>query len=240
MASALPLLFHRWRASPWLAHVAPLTAFLLLQGLGAAVATEASASACWWRTTPGVWLFPLQTVLSALLVAFWWSHYAFPRLKASQAALGLLTASLGIAAWVTPSALGWMDRTEGSNPATFPGGTFLAGSAVIFRFLRLVIVAPFVEEIFWRGFLQRYLVDTREDFWEIPFGTFSWISAFGTTAGVILIHAPTDWPAAAVWGALMAALYVRTKSLTACIFAHAAANLLLGIYVLRTGNWGFL
>lgn len=151
-----------------------------------------------------------------------------------------MIAGLGIAAWVTPSALGWMDRTEGSNPASLPGGAFLVASALIFRFLRLVIVAPFVEEIFWRGFLQRYLVDTREDFWEIPFGTFTWISAFGSTAGVVLIHAPADWPAAAAWGVLMAILYVRTKSLTACIFTHAIANLLLGIYVLHTGNWGFL
>ena len=44
----------------------------------------------------------------------------------------------------------------------------------MFRFLRLVIVVPLVEEIFWRGFLLRYLIN--EKFTEVPIGAFSWFS----------------------------------------------------------------
>jgi hypothetical protein len=32
---------------------------------------------------------------------------------------------------------------------------------------------------------------------------------------------------------------VRTKSLAACVVMHAVANLLLGVYVVSTKQWGF-
>jgi membrane protease YdiL (CAAX protease family) len=56
---------------------------------------------------------------------------------------------------------------------------------------------------------------------------------------VMLIHNTSDWPGAFVWGSLMYFLAVRTKSLGACIVMHAVGNLLLGLYVMKTGLWGF-
>jgi membrane protease YdiL (CAAX protease family) len=32
---------------------------------------------------------------------------------------------------------------------------------------------------------------------------------------------------------------VRTKSLGACVFMHAVGNLALGLYVMKTQQWGF-
>jgi hypothetical protein len=55
----------------------------------------------------------------------------------------------------------------------------------------------------------------------------------------MLIHNTSDWPGAFVWGSLMYFLAVRTKSLGACIVMHAVGNLLLGLYVMKTGLWGF-
>ncbi len=52
-------------------------------------------------------------------------------------------------------------------------------------------------------------------------------------------HSRPDWPAALVTGALLNLVAYRTRSLGACVLAHAVANLLLGLYVLRTGQWGF-
>ena len=61
----------------------------------------------------------------------------------------------------------------------------------------------------------------------------------GSVGGVVLVHQPADYAAALVWGLLLYGLAVRTKSLTACIFAHGVANLVLGIYVLYSGHRGF-
>jgi membrane protease YdiL (CAAX protease family) len=31
----------------------------------------------------------------------------------------------------------------------------------------------------------------------------------------------------------------RTKSLSACVLTHATTNLLLGVWIMKTGQWGF-
>jgi hypothetical protein len=81
-------------------------------------------------------------------------------------------------------------------------------------------------------------VDPDEEFYRIPPGTFTWRSAIGTTVGVVLVHSWQDWPAAAFWGVLVAVLYVRTRSITACVVMHGVANLVLGCYVMRSQAWG--
>ena len=48
-----------------------------------------------------------------------------------------------------------------------------------------------------------------------------------------------QWLTAIVWGLLIAALLVKTKSLGACIIAHGVTNFLLGAYVLYTKEWFF-
>lgn len=238
MAPELPSPLRRWRDSPWLAHVVPLAAFLLLQTLPGLFRLEGDPAAPWWRAHPEHWVYPLQTLAALALLAFWWRHYEFAPLRAGQAALALGLALGGIAVWIAPDALGWTERTEGFDPRALGDAPERVIPILVLRFLRLVVVAAFVEEIFWRGFLQRYLVDTAEDFWKIPPGTFTWPSAVWTTVCVVIIHSLADWPAALVWGALMAFLYVRTRSLSACVFMHAAANLILGIYILRNEAWG--
>jgi CAAX prenyl protease-like protein len=85
--------------------------------------------------------------------------------------------------------------------------------------------------------LLRYLI--REDFTNVPIGAFSWRSFGIVTAGFCLEHAPADWPAAVLTGMLFNLVAYRTRSLSACVLAHAVTNALLGGYILRTGQWGF-
>jgi len=42
-----------------------------------------------------------------------------------------------------------------------------------------------------------------------------------------------------IWASLIYWLAVRTRSLFACVMAHAVANAVLGSYVLQTGYYGF-
>lgn len=228
----------RWRASPWLAHIAPLSAFLLLQGLVDLTATEDLEGMPWWRIHPEHWVYPLQTITALAMLLWWRRQYAFTPLRVRHAAWALALGLVGIAVWIAPEALGWTERTDGFDPWALGGSPVLVASITTVRLIRLVLIAALIEEIFWRGFLQRYLAAPDEDFWEVPLGTFTWSSAALTTVGVVLVHAPSDWPAAAVWGILVATVYLRTKSLSACVLMHAAGNLILGIYVLRTGSWG--
>jgi hypothetical protein len=153
----------------------------------------------------------------------------------------MLTASLGVLAlviWISPQEwLGWPRRTEGFDPAFFGASGWPYGWNLGLRLIRLVVVVPLLEEIFWRGFLLRYLID--EDFTEVPMGAFSWLSFSVVTLGFCLEHSPADWVAAALTGAIYNFVAYRTKSLSSCVLVHAVTNALLGAYLLHTRQWGF-
>ena len=55
-----------------------------------------------------------------------------------------------------------------------------------FRVVGAVLVVPVMEELFWRSFLIRWLVN--EDFRSVPVGTFTWSSFLITTAFFGLEH----------------------------------------------------
>ena len=58
----------------------------------------------------------------------------------------------------------------------------------------------------------------------------------------LMLFGPTRWAPmvpSLVFGSLMYFLCIRRRSLGACVWMHAVANLLLGIYVLKTRQWGF-
>lgn len=128
----------------------------------------------------------------------------------------------------------WVVGTErsGFNPwAELPNG--LAAVFIAIRFIGLAVVVPLMEEVFWRGFLLRYLVD--ENFDRVPWGRVTPFSFIVVT--LLFVAAHVEWSAALVWGAGINWLYARTGNLWACIIAHAVTNLLLGIYVLTFSAW---
>jgi hypothetical protein len=48
---------------------------------------------------------------------------------------------------------------------------------------------------------------------------------------------PQEALAAAVWFSAITWLMLRTRNIWDCVAAHAVTNLLLGLYVVVTGNW---
>jgi hypothetical protein len=142
------------------------------------------------------------------------------------------------AIWTSPQYFGWAPaRRDGFNPDVFAPDSAAYWATVFFRFLRLVIVVPLVEELFWRGFLMRYLIS--ENFTKVPFGTFRWAAFSITAAGFMLEHSSTDYAAALICGIIYNAVACWTKSLGSCVFVHAVTNLFLGLYIMFTKQWGF-
>jgi CAAX prenyl protease-like protein len=121
----------------------------------------------------------------------------------------------------------------GFDPMLMPP---LPRSAFVFvRLLGLVIVVPVIEELFWRSFLMRWLIDL--DFTRVPIGRVTWAAA-GLSSGFFALLHP-EWLPALVTGLLWAGLLWKTRSLSACALSHATANLALGIYVLATAEWKY-
>ncbi len=216
------------------AYVAPMVVFLLWLGLVPAVKWLGGGAS--WLQAPEHVLYPLQTLFSGALLLWYWREYDFHGLR--RVLLTVAIALFVFLLWISPQAfLGFAARTDGFNPEIFPVGSAAYWSTLSFRFLRLVIVVPLVEEIFWRGFLLRYLIN--EKFQDVPFGSFSWLSFGAVTLAFTFSHSSADWIAAAITGALYNLVAYRTRSLASCVLAHALTNLALGIWIMATKQWGF-
>jgi CAAX prenyl protease-like protein len=218
------------------AYLAPFFVFLGFLLVGEVIARLGDGYVHWMLAQPRYWIFPVQTFVCAWLLWHWRGQYAFGPFRGCLLAAGVGVVVLGI--WVSPQWLfGAAPRTEGFQPAYFGTGGAPYYANLVLRLVRMIIVVPLVEEIFWRGWLLRYLV--HEDFRQVPFGTFAWKSFLITSAAFCVEHQPADWAAAAITGALYNLVACRTKSLAACVVAHAVTNAGLAIYILQTKQWGF-
>lgn len=244
------------RRSPMAAFVVPLLVFMLVGMVAGWVRIENSALP-WYERAPEHWVYPLQTLICGGLL--WWlrGHYRLEPWTWRGVGLAIMLGLVGIAIWVLPAWiyenrlsdhesvadwwewLGLVERREGYEPSVLAPWPFWEGAGLGMRFVRMVVVVPLVEELFWRGFLMRYVVAGDRRFTEVAFGTHSWRAYWIVTLGVTLIHNPPDMLAAFVWGSLMYWLAVKTRSLGACVAMHAVGNLALGFYVLKTEQWGF-
>ncbi|MCA1964820.1 MAG: CAAX prenyl protease-related protein [Prosthecobacter sp.] len=241
------------RLSDTTAHVLPLAVFLALLAVPGWFRVE-NPELPWHQRAPEHWLYPLQTVLCGGLLLFFRRHYRLAPWRGLGLATGL--ALLGIAVWVAPAWLferlagdgppprwwawfGMMERRQGFDPTVLAAWPLWEKAAILMRFVRMVVVVPLVEEVFWRGFLMRYAAAGDGRWQDVPFGTHSWRAFFIVTACVVLAHQPEDYLAAAIWGTLVYWLAVRSRSLGACVLMHAIGNLILGYYALATRQWGF-
>lgn len=216
-----------------LAYTVPMALFVGMLGL---VNLLKKPGGSLWLAAPELWIYPLQTLACAAVLFWFWREYDFQRL--ARVGFVIAVAILVFLLWISPQAFfGFTARRDGFNPDVFAGAPLAYWATIGFRFLRLVVVVPLVEEIFWRGFLLRYFISEKFD--SVPFGAFSWLSFVVVTLGFTLSHSMPDWIAAAITGALYNFVAYRTKSLSSCVLVHAVTNLLLGLWIMQTRQWGF-
>ena len=220
------------------AYAGPFALFILLQTVPG-LCKSTSPTAPWFLRSPEFWVYPLQTLACALLMLRYRREY--PRAVSPLAALLGLAVGAGVfALWISPQAFfHFAPRTaDGFDPTPLlASGPAAYRLTVALRFLRLAVVVPCLEEIFWRGFLLRFLI--KEDFLSLPFGAWTPLSFGIVVLGFTFEHSRPDWPAALATGILYNLVAVRTRSLPACVLAHALTNTLLGWYVMATRQWGF-
>ena len=238
------------------AHVYPFFVFMgflvVLQLVSAQIGWK-HPDAPWWRQDPAQFIYPLQTIATLALLVRYWRHYTF-HWSWRWGAVGVVFGTLGIACWLLPTTLydywhlsgeptgilkllGVAARTGGFDPGVFhnPAAWW---TAVSLRFLRLVVVVALTEEIFWRGFLMRFVDDWEGDYWNQPFGRATWQSYLIVTGLFIAAHTSPDYAGAFVYGTLTYLLCVWSKNLGACVIMHATANLLMGLYIMAYAKYG--
>lgn len=237
------------------AHVAPLALFIALNFIPGWLRIE-NPELPWHQRAPEHWVYPLQTIVTGLLLLWFRKHYRLAPCRGFGVAFA--GAAVGIVVWVLPAWWhGWMlahdlgappkwlewlgvvERCKGFDPTVLSTWPVWEKAAIVMRFVRMVVVVPLVEELFWRGFLMRYIVAGDRPWQQVPFGIHDWRSYAIVTTLVTITHNPEDYLGAFVWGSLVYFVAVRTRSLAACVVMHAVGNSLLGAYVLTTRSWGF-
>jgi uncharacterized protein len=216
-------------------YVAPMFAYVGLTALeGYVPQLMGSPSPAWYPVAYGI-----KLVLVALLAWHYratWNDFR-PAPSLGKIALGVLTGLLVCAAWVGLDGLYPTVKFLGSRSAYDPLalGAALRWAFIAERLLGLVVLVPVIEEVFWRSFLMRWIIDN--DFSKVPVGKVTPIAAAVTSALFALAH--PEWLPALLTGALWAWLLWATRSLSACVISHATANLALGIYVITSHDWKF-
>jgi hypothetical protein len=104
------------------------------------------------------------------------------------------------------------------------------------RVLESAILVPILEELFWRGWLMRWLI--RPDFENVPLGKYTPLSFWAVALLFASEHGPY-WEVGLIAGVAYNWWIVRTRSLADCILAHAVTNALLAAYVLRFDQWQY-
>jgi CAAX prenyl protease-like protein len=148
------------------------------------------------------------------------------------------------AIWVGPDFLvpGWhthwlfsnfiMGHPSGSTPPADQHSL----AFLIWRILVSVVAVPILEELFWRGWLMRWLID--QPFTKVPLGTYA-PQAFWIVAVLFASEHGSYWDVGLVTGVIYNWWMVRTKSLWSCILMHSVTNGALAWYVISQGKWQY-
>ena len=152
--------------------------------------------------------------------------------------LALLTGALIFALWVGLD--GHYPVFSGaSSQSHFDPSLFGTGMLIILvsvRFVGSVLVAAFIEELFTRSFLMRYVIEP-ERWAEIPVGMYTFTSFM--VVALFFGFAHVQWLPGILAGILLNLLLYKRQNIVSCVEAHAMANLLLFFYVLYTESWFF-
>lgn len=145
--------------------------------------------------------------------------------------------------WVAPDYLvpGWRQSAIFQNGITGRLTTSIPPSELtvlmlVLRSIRAVLLVPILEELFWRGWLPRWIQDNHVD--RIPMGQYTPLAFWATALLFAAEHGPF-WEVGLLAGVIYNWWMRRTRSLGDLMVAHGVTNLALSLYVIATGQWGF-
>ncbi|HTR34640.1 MAG TPA: CAAX prenyl protease-related protein [Bryobacteraceae bacterium] len=159
----------------------------------------------------------------------------------------LETVIIGVAVfvvWVAPDVVlpnyrqHWLFQNfiTGQISTTIPEDIIRSPIVLWPRIIQAVVLVPILEELFWRAWLMRWLINPR--FESVPLGTYQAASFWITAVLFASEHGPY-WDVGLIAGIAYNWWMVRTRSLGDCILAHAITNACLCGYVVATHHWEY-
>lgn len=218
---------------------APFAVFMAFIGLDEIIRFLAGLGLFKLDVTTLYYLYPIKTITVGYLLFRYRREYRELSFKdLSNIPTSLAVSAVGLLVfflWINMDwALGSAATPQGYNPTLLPEKN-LQILMTAFRVCGAVLVVPLMEELFWRSFLIRYIID--KDFDRVAIGAFTWVSFLITVALFGLEH--TYILAGVMAGIIYNMILYKTRSLAQCVLAHAVTNLVLAGYVIGTGKWNF-
>src|SRR5687767_366756 len=217
------------------AYILPMGVFLLFTVLG--------TSDTFARYVPHAYplAYAAKVVVVATLLAVLWKQYT--PIRWNHWWLGVIVGVVGIFQWVGMQL--WLQNhfeffkpsDKYFNPDVFFKDPSWRWLFFIIRLVGAVLVVPVMEELFWRDYAWRSVI-APNDFKLARVGEWD-LRAFLIVPAIFALVHGNWWLTSIVWALMVGGLLVYTKSLGACIIAHAVTNLLLAVYVLKYRDWAF-
>ena len=189
---------------------------------------------------------PWESVLRVVLLIV--ALYVFSRRVIPRSAPHwLASVGVGVAVfvvWIAPDLLipGYREHWLFQNGVTgeiknsIPPAELRDPLVLALRFARAALLVPIIEELFWRGWLPRWMQNPR--FERVPMGQYTALAFWATAILFASEHGPY-WEVGLAAGIIYNLWMRRTRSLGDLVLAHAVTNACLSAYVLFTGKWEY-
>lgn len=211
-------------------YVAPFVVFLVLLALAPKLGFDAR------------WEAPLRVLVIAAVCYICWPR-ELP-LKPTRPLLSVAVGAVVFLLWIAPDLLipGYRQSVLFSNSFIGHLHSSLSSSeqqnawVLAWRTARAVIIVPIVEELFWRAWAMRWLINP--DFERVPLGAYGALAFWATAILFASEHGPY-WDVGLITGIIYNLWMIRTKSVADCILMHAVTNAILSGYVISTAQWQY-
>ena len=190
---------------------------------------------------PPEWLYLARfLIVAALIGALSWPYLSFrPSYPLASIAVGVAVFVI----WVAPDVLFgyrhfWLfeNSLTGAAATTLPPALKSNVGFMLLRTISSAMLVPILEELFWRGWMMRWLID--KDFLSVPLGKYV-PSAFWIVAILFASEHGPYWEVGLAAGIIYNWWIISTRNLADCILAHGVTNAVLAAYVLVTGQWQY-
>ena len=218
-AKTEPISFTGDESDPTTAYLAPLMAILATAMLTGAFSAGFE------------WLYPLRVLTAGALL--WMFRKSYRDLNWAVSGWAIAIGCVTFLVWLAfiPSGFGNKD----SWPAALRSiPWYWATTWLLIRVVGYVVTVPLVEELAFRGYLTRRVIQA--DFQKLPVGIFSWSSFLISSALFGALHGGL-WLAGTIAGMSFALALYRRRSFGDAVQAHATTNGLIALYVFATGRW---
>jgi CAAX prenyl protease-like protein len=180
------------------------------------------------------------TVLATLIFV---SRHVIPT-RVNQFWLSVILGVAVFAIWIGPDVLWpnyrrhWLftNSLMGAPKSSIDPLMKLSPLFILVRVLSSVVNVPILEELFWRGWLMRWLID--RNFLKVPLGAYT-PYAFWMVALLFASEHGSYWDVGLVTGVIYNWWIVKTRNLANCILTHAVTNACLAIYVVARDQWQY-